>query len=432
MLVEFKVTNFRSFREEQTLRLTASNITELPQNTFTDTALDDIPLLRSAVVYGPNASGKSNLVNAISVMRSLILGSARISADSLFPHSLVSFENVVPFRLDKISGTQPTTWEITFLQDGVRYQYGFSVAEKIITHEFLTAYPNKVGQRWFERRPATGNDDGWSFSDHLRGEKKRISGLTRPDALFLSVAAQLNHQHLSPLYNWFRDKLRIVDNAVNRLDALEATIQLVSENEENCDVIAGALSAADLGIDGFEIRANKPELEEPQAFARTSEGRLIPVSRARRPLPVINTFHPVVGSTEKIAFDLRRDESLGTRRFFGLIGHWMRAIRSAQVIFTDELDASMHPMLTRFLVNLFNDPAKNRRNAQAVFTTHDTTLLDNSIFRRDQIWFTEKDKEGASHIYSLFDFRPRKAESLQKGYLTGRYGALPFIGEAFF
>jgi len=145
--------------------------------------------------------------------------------------------------------------------------------------------------------------------------------------------------------------------------------------------------------------------------------------------PQIRTFHNVYGSNKKVTFDLRREESLGTRRFFGLIGPWMRALRSNEILFVDELDASMHPMLTRFLVSMFNDPIQNPQNAQAVFTTHDTTLLDNTLFRRDQIWFTEKDREGASHLYSLLDYRPRKNESLQRGYLSGRYGAIPFLGE---
>jgi AAA15 family ATPase/GTPase len=399
--------------------MVASNQTELASNTFPAPGLDDLKLLRTAVIYGANASGKSNLIAAIGTMKTLVVRSFELPESRAPEWSW--FDRVSPFRLDLNSQNEPTTWEIEFLYDSVRYHYGFAVAGKRVIKEFLIAYPNKVPQHWFDRSLGSDTEDSWNWSEHLKGEKKKIAVLTRKDALFLSVAAQFNHQQLKPLYDWFANNLRTIYDPQS--DEFEVTVRLANEQEAFHNLIKAALKAADLGIDGFEIQMPP---EQPDTV-QMADGRVVRIPRRRMP-PIIKTSHSIDGSSEKVSFDLRREESLGTRRFFGLIGHWVRAFQHSEVIFNDELDASMHPMLTRFMVSMFNTPELNTGNAQAIFTTHDSTLLDNSIFRRDQIWFTEKEKNGASHLYPLLQYRPRKDESLQRGYLAGRYGAIPFIG----
>jgi len=417
MLIQFSVQNFRSFRESQTLSLAAGNLTELPTNTFSLSTTEDLRLLRSAVIYGPNASGKSNLIRAVDFMRDMVTDSLEWAGAS----ETAGYINSDPFRLDHKSASEPTTFEAIFIVDGVRYQYGFSVLNRIISGEWLMAYPNKAAQNWFVRGLTP---DSWNFSPHLKGEKKRLVEVTRPDALFLSVAAQFNHQQLTPIYAWFKDRVQIIGTA---LANTEYTARRSFEDAEFHQLVANALKIADLGIADFKI---DPPGEAPSdSLFETRKPADGTIARARRRAASVKTFHRILNPEKAVEFDLVRDESLGTRRFFGLIGRWVNALRTASVVFVDELDASMHPTLTRLLVTMFQDPKLNPRNAQAVVTTHDTTLLDNSIFRRDQVWFVQKDEESASRLYSLQDFHPRKDEALQKGYLAGRYGAMPFIGD---
>lgn len=414
MLIQFSVQNFRSFRESETLSLTAGSPTELPDNTFSPSTLEDLRLLKTAVVYGPNASGKSNLIRAMEFMRDMV-------EDSLAGMPAIErFFGLSPFRLDHKSASEPTTFEAIFMIDGVRYQYGFSVLNRTVSREWLRAYPNKVAQSWFERGLG---EDSWNFSPHLKGEKKRLVELTRPDALFLSVAAKFNHQQLTPVYAWFQDRVRII--GATPTDT-EYTARRSSEDLDFHKLVENALKIADLGIADFQVE-QQSESSGDSLFEVPKLADGTP-ARARRRRAIVKTLHRILNPEKVVEFDLMRDESLGTRRFFGLIGKWVNALRTASVVFVDELDASMHPMLTRLLVTMFQDPHMNPHNAQAIVTTHDTTLLDNSIFRRDQVWFVQKDAESASHLYSLQDFHPRKNEALQKGYLAGRYGAMPFIG----
>lgn len=196
MLVEFRVKNFRSFRDEQVLTLVAGHDTTLPGNCATEGKLQ---LLKAAGIYGPNASGKSNLVKAIKVMQDLVLNSADFKPGSKLP--------VTPFLLDEELEGKPSSFEVTFFYEDIRYQYGFTVTNERVHEEWLLAYPKGKAQRWYER---TLNKGDWKFSSFLKGEKAKISDKTRDNALFLSVAAQWNNEQLIHVYKWFKNKLRIV------------------------------------------------------------------------------------------------------------------------------------------------------------------------------------------------------------------------------
>ena len=272
--------------------------------------------------------------------------------------------------------------------------------------EWLIAYPKGKAQTWFER-PVEDLDDPeqWYFGPNLKGEKKRLVSLLRQDTPFLSVAAQFSHKQLTTIYNWFGYHLRIVwpetriENAEGQFAA-----ELVRDNQEIREIISLFLKKADLGISEILVDTN-PETEYLE----------------------VNIRHQVQGNDESgVVFPLE-NESRGTRRVFILIGPWIAILVEGYTVIVDELESSLHPMLARMLIKMFHD-SEVSDNAQLVFNTHNTTLLDNELFRRDQIWFVEKDEGGASRLYPLLEFSPRKDEALAKGYLQGRYGAIPFLG----
>jgi AAA15 family ATPase/GTPase len=402
--------------------MVASTASELRENnTFVLPEPSNQRLLRSAVIYGPNASGKSNLIKAINFMQHFLWTSFK---DSQEGESI----NVEPFRLDVNSPDQPCEFEVMFIQEGVRYQYGFSVTKTRVTSEWLIAYPGGRAQRWFERTYDQKNEEEtWYFGSKFKGNKNVLQEATRSNALFFSTAVQLNNEQLKPVYKWFQEKLRVI-NARNINDNYSKKL-CISEDER--EKIVNFLNSADISITGVDVKMEKVERDN---YVSGVPQNLLPFideilkSKEGKEYPKIRLLHSIAGTSEKVALNFR-DESDGTKRLFALAGPWLDVLKNAHVIFVDELNASMHPLMTGFLVSLIHNPRINKNNAQLIFSTHDTTLLDNEIFRRDQIWFMEKDKDNATKLYPLTDFTPRKGEALEKGYLKGRYGAIPFIGE---
>jgi len=428
MLVEFRVRNYRSFAEEQVLSMEATRIKRLEQrNTFL--APDGKHrLLHAAALYGANASGKSNLVAAIGLMHGLVLRSAREK------DALRNMFTAKAFRLDPALRNQPSRFEVTFFQEGVRYTYGFAIQEhkgrQIIDEEWLYAYPHKRRQRWFERRRQQ-----WSYGPSFKGEKSRLQAMTRPDALFLSVGDLLNHPQLKSVYAWFDERLAVIPSWIWSPGLFTTdTGQLLNEDTEFRHWVERLLHYADLGI--ARVEAHKQSFRDylDDRFAtmpQLGEAMLAMVQKLGDPLePVyrIDIFHQRVdGQWER--FDLDKDESHGTQLLFGAASLLWQALRKPGILIIDELDKSLHPGLLRLLVLLFQAPALTPPGAQLVFTTHDTSLLDPTLeprlFRRDQVWFLEKDKKGASQLYSLADFDEREDASFMRRYLNGIYGAVP-------
>lgn len=418
MLIEFRAKNFKSFRDEQVFSMVASSDKSLPENTIATKLLGGRRLLRSAVLYGANASGKSNLIKAFEFVQDFVETSAERKRGTEIP--------IQPFRLDSDSGKSPSEFEINFIHQEVRYQYSFSVDQQRVYQEQLAAYPKGLPQIWFERTTKPDSEEfEWYFGPQLKGEKRRLISVTRPDVLFLSVAATFNHEQLSNVYEWFSNHLRVVDanEAISSFTDYTAKRAMASENIYRA--IKGLLDLADLGITDFLVEEKAfAEDELPNDMPDNLRSFLLGSKRLE-----IQMHHYSKENRIGTSFSFE-DESLGTRRFFSLIGPLLDTLIEGYTLVVDEVDASMHPILVKFLVNLFQQPTLNHENAQLIFNTHDTTLLDADLFRRDQIWFAEKDKIGASHLYPLLDFSPRKEEALEKGYLQGRYGAIPFIGES--
>ena len=417
MLIEFNVTNFLSFQDSAQISLVKAKNTELEgSNAFSPPVTSTPSLLRSSAIYGPNAAGKSNFIKAIQLMQHLVLNSARESqaGDAL---------SVKPFLLDESNASLPSDFEVSFVSEGVRYQYGFSATSERVLEEWLYAYPKGRPQRWIERAfDAESQTYQWGKMDKLSGQKQLWQESTRANALFLSTAIQLNSQQLKPVFNWFSETLRVAQ--FGRWHPGYST--QVCESEETRKKVIQFLQAADVAIDGIELEYQKFSPDSLSDDLPDEVKSQIEAKFKDKPIVNVKTTH-VLSNGKKVLFDLD-DESDGTQKIFALSGPWLDTLEKGYTLFIDELHDNLHPLMVKFLVELFHNEETNPNNAQLIFTTHDTSILNQEVFRRDQIWFCEKDKDQASSLYPLTDFSPRKGvDNLEKGYLSGRYGALPYL-----
>lgn len=416
MLIEFRVRNFRSIRDEQVLSLVATRDKTLARANTRTTGINAVPvLLNSAAIYGPNAGGKSNLIKAIQYMRGVVVESATI----IQPGQGFS---VQPFRLDSHSSERPTEFEVTLIVDGVRYQYGFAMNPQRIVSEHLLVYKAFKPQLWFERTyDASSEAYDYKWGHGLKGQKAVWEAATRPNSLFLSMAVQLNSELLRPLFDWFANRLLVV-NELAPLNALHS-IAMVREADGR-RAMCKFLEAADMSISDIDVITSKVYGQQVQFDLVSGKTEVTPSNEMEQ-----NElrFHHVTDQGKAI-FGLQ-DESNGTRALFFWGGSILGVLKRGVTLVVDELDTSMHTLLVRHLVRLFHAPDANGQGAQLVFTTHDTSLLDADLFRRDQIWFVEKNRDQASSVFALAEFSPRKNEALERGYLMGRFGALPLLGE---
>jgi uncharacterized protein len=429
MLIEFSASNFRSILGRQTLSMVASPDTTHSQRNVSLGKGKDLSLLKSAVIYGPNAAGKSNLLRAVGTLQQLVQTSATgIQEGQRIP--------VTPFIFSKLSAEQPSEFEIIFIaDDGNRYHYCCVVSPERVFKEWLVAYPSEHGraQRWFEREyDATTKSQQWWFGPNFkaeRAERKVWQEFTRDNALFLSTAIQLNNAQLKPVFSWITQKLIVLVANVRINPGL--SLELLRQDKGREDIMR-FMRAADLGIDRLELREEDLLPQPlagplpPGAMRVHFEVGLAPSAPpAAKQLRVL-AWHKTTDSDNEVPLDMG-DESDGTQKLFEFTGGWLHALKEGATLFVDELDRSLHPHMARFLVGLFHGH-NNEKSSQLIFTTHDTTLLDTDLLRRDQIWFVEKDQQNSSHFYSLLEYSPRKDEALERGYLKGRYGAIPFIG----
>lgn len=420
MLIRFTVKNYRSFRDEQELSLVASSAKEHVDSVIRVPGLRE-GLLPLAAVYGPNASGKSNLFHALEFFAQAVEHSQRSwKPDGGVPSS--------PFMLRQ-GENEPSEFRLDFVVNRTRFQYGFSHNANQILKEWLYSYPSAKRQMWFERN---GNSGSFKFGKSFVGENRSIEGITRKNSLFLSAAAQSNHDMILPLFAWLTSRMRFLSGNRATINPSQAEKLAGLESQDQKDQIVRLLSQADLGIVGMTVEPEPLDEKVAEAldemFKRISEITKNNTAAYRTP----RQFHRVTfqhrgpgSSTTPLRGQF---ESSGTLAFLSLLGPTLEILGSGGVLCVDELDASLHPMLALEIVRLFRNFANRDAPAQLIFNTHDVNLLDQSLLRRDEIWFTEKDEEGATHLYSLEDFTPRRQENLKRGYLQGRYGALPFLG----
>lgn len=435
MLRSFRLANHRSVADEQELLL--------------------MPAWRSGrgvvpvtAIYGANASGKSNLVQGLAFMRSAVLNSfSQWDVDGHVPRQ--------PFRLNPEGRSQPSVFVAELVVGDVPYVYGFAVDDDEVHEEWLYSYPEKRKRTIFSREGAKivlGTTIG-----ETKSKLEIMEELTRPNSLFLSAASRLNLDPLLPVYRWFSSDLTIHRPSLAPGPGLAGTVSdFLTRNPKSLDRLVSLLAAADVGITDIRVEevidqaarmmaehlmveiddlVRRRESVRPRARAdidhdvdllRRSQKMYESRSFGRRPR--LKFVHGVEG--ELFGLD---EESAGTRSWLELLPTVLDVLDGGEVMVVDEIDTSLHPLLTAQLVGLFQNPETNAKNAQLIFTTHDTSLLgtmigDNAL-DRDQVWFVQKNSTGASEIYPLTDFKPRSDQNIERRYLGGSYGAVPVLDD---
>jgi len=416
VLIEFSVANFRSIREEQTLSMVASAAREDRATHVIKAPAPATPdLLRSAIIYGANAAGKSNLLNALLTFERLVVDPGAGSKAAKLRHK--------PFLMDSDSHGEPTRFQVSFVQEGVRYQYGVSYDSSRIWSEELYAFPEGRAQKWFVRGVNDAGQDVYDYGSALKGKKRTWEESTRPNALFLATGVDLNSDQLQRVFTWFEDRVRLLNPLVPL--ATEYTARSSSESETRKVRVMEFLGQADLGISGFEVSEAPYDLSTMPDDTPDELKRFVLSRLKDEVVQTIGIVHRSADGSETM-LDLA-EESSGTRKLFSIAGAWIDSLENGYIVLIDELDTSLHPLMLQYLVKTFHDPNINVGNAQLIFTTHDTNVIP--LFRRDQVWVMEKDSELKSTLTPISDFSPRKNENLEKGYLEGRFGGVPILGK---
>ena len=392
MLLRFGVANHLSICERQELTLAASSLKDRDEGLITSEFVPRGAVLPAALIYGANASGKSNLLNALSTMRRLALNSHAAGRPGEGVDRTV-------FRLDSKCADRPTCFDIDFVVDGIRYHYGFEATDEAFTAEWLHQYPKSHGRLLFDRR-----DSQFRFGRWLKGSNNNIAKLTRPNSLFLSAAAQNDHVLLSEIYQYFRSL------EFDMMTSVSAGAVWRRYWKEEVDVrTIKFLELVNTGVVGHRVR------ESPDDGDIADLGKLLGLflDRALGDSDA-STYDEGINSAMELAhrgqggqpfyFDLGM-ESAGTRRLLIVLGKAFKALDSGSLLCVDELDASLHTRVGEAMLELFCSKKTNPKGAQLIATTHDTNLLACASIRRDQLWFVEKSPVGASEIYPLTDIR---------------------------
>ncbi len=399
MLISFSISNFLSFKQERNFSMAASSISEHKESIIIRA---NGKFLRSAVLYGANSSGKTNFISALSRMRNVILSSVRLNERDKLQYS--------PFLLSDSPGGEPTRFEMEFMIDEeTSFRYGFSYTETKIIEEWLfSQVKNRTEIPLFIR-----DEEGIAVSDSFP-EGVGKEELTNDNRLFLSLVAQLNGKTAQKVIEWFQNYEVI--SGLDQHDYLDDSLKMIQNESIGYKEALSLFRNMKLGFQNIFVEEN--------AQRKTSQY-------------AIKTTHNKYGNNGEVVgvvvFDKEEQESAGSNKIIDLSGPLFTTLINGGLMVVDELDAKLHPILTRRLVQLFNDPETNPNQAQLIFATHDTNLLSTEIFRRDQIWFAEKDSIEQTDLYSLVEFKlpdgtiPRKDSNLERNYIRGRYGAIPFI-----
>ncbi|WP_276940922.1 AAA family ATPase [Helicobacter japonicus] len=398
--------NCFSIQEEQVLSLVASNDKQLKGNTF---QADNLTLLKSVAIYGANAAGKSNIIKIMQAIRVIVLHSTLMQRGIEFP--------LMPFLLGK-DKEKPSEFEISFIAENVKYRYGFTATQKKILEEWLFAYPNGRMQQWFLRAYDTKNDKyKYEFGSKFLGEKKLWENSTRENALFLSTAIQLNSKQLRPVFDWFLGKFNM-----SSISGLGDFINILKQNPQE---ISKYLKAVDFDIENLILKEEEANTQEASWDLFNETISIDSSGKAKKSR--VKAVH-LDQQGQPIEFDMVL-ESEGTREFFRFLVPIINIFQKGGILIIDELHNHLHPLMTKFIINLFHNENINKNNAQLIFTTHETSILDKDIFRKDQIYFCEKQNK-ATKLYAMSDFKGlRENIDFEKSYLLGRFGALPNLGQ---
>ena len=404
MLLRFVVANHLSIRDRQELSLVASALSDTEDGLIDCASSPSGSVLPAIVIYGANASGKSNIVDAIHTMRQMVLGSHEAGK----PAAGVAQRQ--HFRLDSASAASPSHFEMDFMLGDVRHHYGFEATDKEFVSEWLFDYPSGRRRTLFER-----NGGEFRFGRALKGRNRILADLTRENSLFLSAAAQNGHEKLTSVFSYF---LKMNGVRGHTISGLLASNILTKEGELDQRVL-DFLDEADTGV--VDYRQVEKELSESTRELMSKFSALVDLPAPPERRSHIELAHR--GSEKDVYFDLER-ESAGTRRLLLILTRLFESLDSGSPLVVDELDLSLHTAASQALLSLFCSPNTNPSGAQLIATIHDTNLLDAPMLRRDQVWFAEKE-DGATRTYPLTDIRTRKGDNLERGYLQHRFGATP-------
>lgn len=396
MIIQFTVENFLSFKEPATLSLVASALKEkqpLPDDVVFELDGANISLLKSAVVYGANASGKSNLVKALDFFKWFVINSSK---------GVQSSEKIQvgSFRLHKDTEMEPSYFEVVFADMESQYRYGFELDANRVCREWLYQKTNKRKSKEVEL--FFRSEEEYSIHQKYAVGKEVVSKrMVRDNALLLSVAAQFNEPVSVDIMKWLADTIIVTGSSDERIWDM-AVLQM--DNPEMRSRIVAFAQFADFGISDIRKIDNTIISSHLQY---DESGKVV----------------------DSVTFPFRKNESEGTIKYFSLAYPIIDALDNGKRLIIDEFDSKMHPLLTSKIISLFNSSKTNPRKAQLIFTTHDTNLLNAGLFRRDQIWFTQKDMYGVSELYSLVEYKVRNSAPYEKEYLMGKYGAIPLVGQ---
>jgi len=409
MLLSFRTANHRSLRTEQQLLMTPQYADGSPEGA-------DWSAVPVAGVFGANAAGKSNVVDALDYMRSMVVGSHRESEPEAGVHRH-------PFALDRAAHTCASEFIVDLMLDGVRHTYGFTMDDTRVHEEWLYSYPKHHKRVIYER-----TEDAYTYGDSSPAAFRKLEELVDVNVLFLSVASRSRQEILHPIYRWFSNNLRIRPNHMSLFNRPQPV------DSEFLEPLTELLRAADTGIERLEVKKPDPEkiaaLEEQYSDAPSEVMKALRRRLRRGELIFHHHGMPDSGTLTM------SDQSRGTQALLNLAVPALKALHLGHTLVVDELDSSLHTYLSAKLIELFRELDTNRHGAQLIFTTHDAGLLGRvrgvEVLRRDHVWFVEKNDGGATELYSLSEFKPRSEENRERRYLAGRYGAVPQIDDDVF
>ena len=419
MLLSFTVGNFRSFKESKTFSMKAASIQE--HKDFVRES-NNAKLLPVAAVYGANSSGKSNLLSALKTMKTVLLSSVKTN-----PTEKLKTDT---FKLDEEYTQKPTLFDVVFSTNGTTYRYGFEYTETSITGEWLYTVNNDREKNLFIR-----NSEGIGVTkDFPEGKDKEEA--TAENRLFLSLVAQLNGKTSLAVMKWFED-LRIISGVYDSSFKDYSFKYLFADNPQS-QLAQTFVNSMDLGFTSLRKDESKEkEYDLSNTNNKNILDRVFEKYMLNWPALKIQTGHKVLrkdGSFTEAFFPNDEMESEGTKKIINMSGPIVDSIINGGIIVVDEFDAKLHPLLTKKIIDIFNSPETNPYNAQLIFATHDTNLLSNKIFRRDQIWFAEKNREEEStDIYPLSEIKEQNGDKIrndrvyEKDYINGKYGAIPYL-----
>lgn len=421
MLLQFTVGNFLSIKEKRTFTMESTSIKDIPISNIVHQ--NKYRILRTAGIYGANSSGKSNFIKAFAAMGNMVITSVKLNDNEELMYD--------PFLLSTETEDAPTFFEIVYLKDNTRYRYGFEYNLTDIIGEWLFLKDANKQENILFLRNKDGIGVGENFLEGVDLEEK-----TNNNRLFLSLVAQLGGQISKQILDWFSKEFNVLSGLSSK-GYTGFTKKMLLEQNDICKESLSFFKTLQLGFD--QIFANEREFEEtqlPEDLPQNIRRKLVKDLEGKKSIDVL-TVHKKYNKKGQIVgdeiFNILERESSGTNKLFDLAGPIFDSLLKGKILIIDELDAKMHPLISQYIIDLFNNPLSNKYNAQLIFTTHDTHLLSTNILRRDQIWFTEKDNKESTDIYSMMDVvlpdgsKPRNDSNYEKNYINGRYGAIPFI-----